>query len=524
MMFKKKDKQTINKDNINLFANTIKKAYEQKDVNTLKKMLKNRRIDLVVQALEHLNDAQLTIFCLITAKDDRCGEIFKFLNHSAKLIVIQSSTISQLKIILFELYNDDIVDLTYQFPKEIKKILLSLDSQQRAALNQMTEYDQDEAGSLINSEFYSLNINWTIEKAVADIKKQYDNFERNNFIFVVDEFGRLKGLVGFNDLFFAQTNNQQYIKDIMQEDVFYLRSDESVDQVIEIFSKYSIEQLAVIDQNDRLLGYISDNDILPVINEETTEDIYKMYGMKELDFPYMKTSVITLFKSRLLWLAILLISATITSFLISKFQDIGQVWTAGLSSLVIVPIIPAMTGTSGNAGSQTAASVIRALSIGEITKKEFSKVMWKEFLVGNVVGLVLAIINFVRLVIFFLIIKPEIQQGGDYLTTIQSPIIIGTIVSAGASLALWISIVLSKVLGALLPIIATKFKVDPTVMSTPILATLLDMVTSTILFSICIGFLIIVIDQDVVNNINNSGNINNTNSVAQVINFIKGAV
>ncbi|MCV3743592.1 magnesium transporter [Ureaplasma sp. ES3154-GEN] len=507
-------KQIKNKDSINIFATNLKKIYEQKDINTLKKILKNRRIDLVAQSLELLSDPQLNIFCLIAAKDDKCGEIFKALNDSSKLAIIQESTIQQLKIILFELYNDDIVDLTYQFPKEIKKILLSLDSQQRAALNQISEYDPDEAGSLINSEFYALNINWTIEYAVADIHKQYDNFERNNFIFVVDEFGRLKGFVGFNDLLFAQTNNQKTIKDIIQEDVFYLRSDESIDQVIEIFSKYSLEQLAVIDQNDRLLGYISDNDILPVINEETTEDIYKMYGMKELEFPYMKTSIFVLFKSRLLWLAILMISATITAFLISKFQDLGQVLTAGLSSLVIVPIIPAMTGTSGNAGSQTAASVIRALSIGEITKKEFSRVMWKEFLVGNLVGVVLAIINFVRLIIFFLIIQPEIKQGDMTLTTTDSPILVGTIVSAGASLALWLSIVLSKILGALLPIIATRMKVDPTVMSTPILSTLLDMVTSTILFSICIGFLMIVIDQNVIDHINET--MVNTNTTTNI--------
>ncbi|BAO73432.1 magnesium transporter [Ureaplasma parvum serovar 3] len=387
-----------------------------------------------------------------------------------------------------------------------KKILLSLDSQQRAAIKQLSEFDEDEAGSIINSDFFTINQNLSIKEALIEIKRMYNDFEQSNIIYVVDNYNRLKGYVTIHSLLFADSFELK-ISNVIQEDVFYVRSDEDIDAVLDIFRKYQIEQLAVVDKDNQLIGYISDNDILPVINAETTTDIYKMYGISELDFPYIKSSVFVLFKSRLLWLAVLMISATCTGFLIDKFQDVGQLVTAGLSTLVIVPIIPAMTGTSGNAGSQAAASVIRALSVGEITLKEYNKVLAKEFLVGALIGLVLAIINFARLIIYFAIIKPDLQQYNVLYENItnnpHTKMIVGAIVSAGSSVALFFAIVISKLLGGTLPLLATKLKIDPTIMSTPILSTLLDMVTTIILFGFGIIFLLIIVDKVKVEQLNN---------------------
>ncbi|AAF30414.1 magnesium transporter [Ureaplasma parvum] len=492
--------------NQNFLTQNILKTYEHKDITGLKKLLKSKRIDKIVESLETINDTQIILFVLVATKDGICGDIFKYLNTELKSKIINDASLQQLRIILFELYNDDVIILKNDFPMYTKKILLSLDSQQRAAIKQLSEFDEDEAGSIINSDFFTINQNLSIKEALIEIKRMYNDFEQSNIIYVVDNYNRLKGYVTIHSLLFADSFELK-ISNVIQEDVFYVRSDEDIDAVLDIFRKYQIEQLAVVDKDNQLIGYISDNDILPVINAETTTDIYKMYGISELDFPYIKSSVFVLFKSRLLWLAVLMISATCTGFLIDKFQDVGQLVTAGLSTLVIVPIIPAMTGTSGNAGSQAAASVIRALSVGEITLKEYNKVLAKEFLVGALIGLVLAIINFARLIIYFAIIKPDLQQYNVLYENItnnpHTKMIVGAIVSAGSSVALFFAIVISKLLGGTLPLLATKLKIDPTIMSTPILSTLLDMVTTIILFGFGIIFLLIIVDKVKVEQLNN---------------------
>ncbi|WP_303922945.1 magnesium transporter [Ureaplasma parvum] len=492
--------------NQNFLTQNILKTYEHKDITELKKLLKSKRIDKIVESLEAINDTQIILFVLVATKDGICGDIFKYLNTELKSKIINDASLQQLRIILFELYNDDVIILKNDFPMYTKKILLSLDSQQRAAIKQLSEFDEDEAGSIINSDFFTINQNLSIKEALIEIKRMYNDFEQSNIIYVVDNYNRLKGYVTIHSLLFADSFELK-ISNVTQEDVFYVRSDEDIDAVLDIFRKYQIEQLAVVDKDDQLIGYISDNDILPVINAETTTDIYKMYGISELDFPYIKSSVFVLFKSRLLWLAVLMISATCTGFLIDKFQDVGQLVTAGLSTLVIVPIIPAMTGTSGNAGSQAAASVIRALSVGEITLKEYNKVLAKEFLVGALIGLVLAIINFARLIIYFAIIKPDLQQYNVLYENItnnpHTKMIVGAIVSAGSSVALFFAIIISKLLGGTLPLLATKLKIDPTIMSTPILSTLLDMVTTIILFGFGIIFLLFIVDKVKVEQLNN---------------------
>lgn len=487
-----KNKKII--DNTSL-VNNIKKLYEAKDINGIKKLLKSKRIDIIVESLETINETDIILFVLIANKDTICGEAFKYLNNELKSQIIEDASLQQLRIILFELYNDDVVSLTYDFPNHLKKILLSLDTQQRIAIKQISEYDKDEAASLINPEFLTLNVNLTVKQALIEIKRQHNDFEQNNIVYVVDDDLKLLGFVSIHNLLFADSFDDK-LSTIYKEEVFFVKSNEDIDEVIDIFKKYQIEQLAVVDDQNRLIGYISDNDILPIINEEATTDIYKMYGISELEYPYIKTSVLKLFKSRLLWLAILMISATLTGFLIDQFQNVGQVVTAGLSTLVIVPIIPAMTGTSGNAGSQAAASVIRALSVGEITTKEYKLVFRKELLVGIIMGLVLGMINFVRLIIYFAIIQPQLKHDGILIVfeNWNNPMAVATIISLGASVALFIAIVFSKLLGGMLPLLATKFKIDPTIMSTPILSTLLDMVTTVILFGIGILFLLIVID------------------------------
>ncbi len=221
-----------------------------------------------------------------------------------------------------------------------------------------------------------------------------------------------------------------------------------------------------------------------------------MYGITEMKAPYLHASIWSIAKSRLLWLAILMIAATMTSFVLDQFQHLGETLTSGISTIMLVPLLPVLTGTSGNAGSQASASVIRSLSIGEITKKEYWKAIRKEIAVGLLLGFILAIINFARVLIYYgITLDSQMEKLKDVFVGEGKGFVYGklSIIAATTSLTLFISIFFSKLLGAVLPIVATQFKIDPTVMSAPILATLLDIVTTTTLFGIGIGIIHVII-------------------------------
>ncbi len=486
---------------IQQLSKQIEQFFEQKNVNLLLKTLKNKPIDVIVHALEEINDSQIIIFVLIAIKDTICTDVFKSINIELRSTIIEEATIQQLRVILFELFNDDIVILMKDLPSLKMKILHSLDSNQRAAIRQLADYDENYAYSLANTDFFTLNEDFTIRETLVEIKRIQDDYERNNIMYVTNNMSKLVGSISMHSLLFADSYDIK-LKEIVDSSIITLHKNDDIDDVVKAFKKYELEQLAIIDENEHLVGYITDNDIQPYMDVETTVDIYKMYGITKSDFPYIKSSPVVLFKSRFFWLVLLMIAATVTAFLIDRFQDVGQTMTAGLSTLIIVPIIPAVTGTTGNAGSQSAASIIRALSIGDITVKEYGKTILKELLASSLIAFILALVNFLRLVVYFAIIPPKIHSSGIVITTITDPMIVGLIIASSTSLSLFIATVVSKFLGCSLPFFATRVKADPTIMSAPILSTLCDMITTVVLFGFGILFLIFIIDKGNVDQIN----------------------
>ncbi len=496
-MIKTNLKEKLHKKTTKIEAsiNIINKLYRDKDVKGLLRFIKQKSIDVVVESLDEIDDIQITLFVLIATKDKECGEIFKYLSDSKREDVISGATFQQLKIIVNEMWPDEVLDLSDELPQYFKSILLALDSDMRVAVKKIAKFTEDEAGSVMNPDFMTLREKWTVKEAIIEIKRNRDEYEPQMIYYVTDDEGVLKGSLTVSEIFFADDFNDT-IENISNVRQTAVKANDELVEVIDIFEKYQCESLPVVDEENKVVGYISDNDILPAISEEATEDIYNMYGITDLQFPYMKSSIWSIAKSRLLWLIILMISATLTTIVIDQFQQLGYVLTAGLSTIVLIPILPVISGSSGNAGAQSSASVIRALSVGEVTDKEYTKIVWKEFRVGLLVGLILCLVNFVRLTIYFAIFNPDMQPAIDAGAKIMqniTPFEVGLIGAASSSIALWIAIVLSKLVGGILPLVAMKINVDPTVMAMPVLSTLLDATTTTILFGLGIGILQIII-------------------------------
>ncbi|GAA5414834.1 magnesium transporter [Ureaplasma ceti] len=487
----------ITKQKVNQTSQLIQRYYDSKNVLAIQRLLKRNPIDLINESLQEINDIETTLFILMAVSGTKTSALFRCLPDQMQGDLIRESSNQQLKVILKNLYPDELLDIANGNKQDFKKILLCLTSKQRKLVKEIAHFDNDEAGSIMNPDYIAFNESWSIKDCLAIFRKNYDHIEGNNTFFVTSSNKILLGSVNIQDLIFSE-NYSASVSSLMDQSIISVYPNDDIENVIDIFQDYNFDTLAVVNDDNQLIGVITDNDILPAIDDETTEDIYHMYGIQKLEESYIKSSVWKIVKSRLFWVVILMISATLTSIVINRFQDLGDTVTAGLSSAVLVPIIPVITGTSGNTGSQAVASVIRALAVGEVTPKEYRRVIWKEFKVGFVLGFILAIVNIARLAIYFAIpaFRPDLS-GVHFMhnqhLTITNPYVVAIIASVASSIALWIAVVLSKCLGSVLPLIATKLKIDPTVMSAPLISTTLDVCSTSILFGVGIGILLCII-------------------------------
>lgn len=472
--------------NISKIEEKIKNAYDSLDVNQIKKIFKNKKTHLVIDILNQITDPNIIIFCIIILQKDKPLRLINAMDFDLQKDILSSSSDSQLKLILKNLYADEIVSLIDHHPEHQKRIYFSVDKDTRKEISTLSSYEDDEIGRIMNPEPLYVNSSWTVNKAIKYIKNEYKELETTATIFVVDDNKKLLGIISIHDLFFAPKQSLK-ISSIMNIDFYQINATDDIEDIINLFDKYSLSSVPVVDSKNILLGFVRNTDINAIAQDETTEDIYKSYGITELKDPYSHASIWSIAKSRLLWLTILMIAATLTSIVLDQFQVLGAGLVSGISTVLLVPLIPVLTGTSGNAGSQAAASVIRSLSLGEISRREYWKSIYKEFKVGLVVGAILALINFIRLLIYYAATFNSMQfdsnsaaealNGNELYWRL-------VIISLATSITLFLTLILSKTLGATLPIIAIKLKKDPAVMSSPVLATILDVLTSTLLFGI----------------------------------------
>lgn len=438
---------------------TIKVLLDDKKFSTLRDILVTMKPYDIAAIFENLQDEKMPILFRILPKE-LAAETFVEMDDETQEFLIHGFSDSELKEVVDELFVDDAVDLIEEMPANVvKRILRQADKDMRKQINELLKYPEDSAGSIMTTEFIVLRPDMTAEMAIKRIRRTGVDKETIYTCYVTDANNKLIGITTVKDLLLAE--DDELVKSIMEGNVISVTTLADQEQVAQMFSNYNFLALPVVDNENRLVGIVTIDDAIDVIQEEATEDIEKMAAVLPSDKPYMKTSVFGLYKKRAPWLLILMLSATFTSAIISSFEAVLA------NVLILSSFIPMITGSGGNAGSQSSVSVIRALSLGEIQFKSIFLVLWKEFRVSILCGITLAAANFVKLLLFDL----HGQENAFMIALVISLTLVGTIIMA-------------KLVGSSLPLLASKVGFDPAVMANPLISTVCDSLSLLIYFGV----------------------------------------
>ena len=410
-----------------------------------------------------LEDTQSEIIPLLfrLLPKELAAETFVEMDEDQQQLLIQSFSDSELKEVVDELYMDDAADLVGEMPANVvMRILRQADPEMRHMINEILKYPEDSAGSIMTTEYVSLRPEMTVEDAIKRIRRTGIDKETINTCYVTNDNRQLMGIVTVRALLL--NDEDEIMADIMTDDVIKALTTEDRETVAMNFSKYDLSAMPVVDEENRLVGIVTVDDVIDVMQEEATEDIEKMAAITPLDKPYLKTAVTDTYKSRIPWLLILMISATFTGLIITKFE------TALATQIALAACIPMLMDTGGNAGSQASVTVIRGMSIGEIEFSDILRVIWKEVRVAALCGITLAAANFVKLLV--------VER-------------VGIMVAAVVCITLAIVVLVAKIVGCTLPMIASKIGFDPAVMASPFITTIVDAISLFIYFEIATALL-----------------------------------
>ena len=410
----------------------------------------------VAEFLEELPaDKQLFLFRLLSK--DMAAEAFSFLDNDTQEMLVTSITDTEVRNIVDNMYLDDTVDFLEEAPANlVSKVLRNTDRETRALINRFLHYPENSAGSLMTVEFVHLSKTMTAKRAMEIIRKNGLDKETIYTCYVIDDKKHLVGVLPLRTLLFA--DEDKMVEELMEEDVISIATLDDQEEAANLFRKYSFIALPVVDGENRLVGIITVDDIVDVIDEETTEDMEKMAALLPSDEEYLKTPVTKLARNRIVWLCVLMISGTLSSAIISGYDAI-------LSQAVqLAAFIPVLTGTGGNAGSQTSATIIRGMSLGDIRPRDILRVMGKEIQVGMICGVLLAALNFIKQTIF--------SPSTDIMVDLTVSVSMGFVV------------VVAKAMGCVLPIGAKVCKLDPAIMAGPLITTVVDAVALVIFFNV----------------------------------------
>ena len=414
----------------------------------------------IASFLEELDsEKQIIIFRMLPK--ELASDVFACLEVETQEHIINSITDKELAYIIEELYVDDAVDMLEELPATIvKRVLQNAAPSTRLQINEFLKYPENSAGSIMTAEYIGLKKNMTVQEAFAYIRKHGYDKETIYTCYVMDAKRMLEGVVTVKDL--LMNDYEVKIEDIMDTNVIKAVTTDDKEEIADLFNKYDLRSLPVVDHENRLVGIVTIDDAVDVMEEEATEDFEKMAAMLPSEKPYLKTSVLELAKNRITWLLVLMISSMLTGGILTRYEDAFQVMP------LLVSFVPMLTDTGGNAGSQSSTMIIRGMTIGEVASSDIFKVIWKEARVSVIVGLILGLVNFIRLVI---------QYPGQ-------PLVALTVV-----LALFATVFVAKVIGGILPIIAKRLKLDPAIMAAPLITTIVDAVSLVIYFQIAVELL-----------------------------------
>ena len=434
----------------------IETLLKEKKYFEIKKQLNELNAVEISDILNQFKIPELVIMIFRLLKKDKAADVFPYLDSEHQEMIIHTSTDIETREIFDELYFDDIVDIIEEMPSNIvKKILKNTDKKDRHLINQLLKYPDNSAGSIMTTEYVDLQKNMTVSEAIEEIRKTGKDKENIYTCYVTGEKGILEGVLSLKELIAKKDTIQ--IEDIMNKNFVSVNTNDDQEIVADLFKKYDFIVMPVVDHENRILGIITIDDVMDVVDQEVTEDFHKMAGITSpTDDSYLKTNIFTMARQRIGWLAVLMISDTISGNIIQGYEKVLA------KSIILTAFIPMLMSSGGNVGSQSSTVVIRSLALGEISPKSAFKVIKKEFFIGIMVSIVLSVLNFIRLI--------TLEKTNPTIALI-------------VSLTLVFTIIISKLVGALLPLGAKIVKTDPAVMATPLITTISDAVTLVIYFT-----------------------------------------
>ncbi len=449
-------------------------ARRDKQADELMQLLDERRMKELQLRLEDMNEFDVAEF-LSEIGDNRMPMVFRLLSKQMAADVfanfdspeqeqiINSITDSELSSIIEELYVDDAVDMMEELPANVvKRVMRTATPETRRLINQYLNYPENSAGSIMTAEFVDLKKYMNVRESIARIRRIGEDKETIYTCFVTSADRKLEGVLSVKDLLLS--DDETVIEDIMDTNIVFCMTHDDQEEAAEKISDYDLMALPVVDKEGRLVGIVTVDDVIDVMEAEATEDFEIMAAMTPSDKPYSRTSALDMWKRRVPWLMFLMLSATFTSMIINSFEDALAV------QAVLIGFIPMLMGTGGNSGSQASTAVIRSISLGDTEPEDVGRVVWKEFRVGVLCGLTLAAVNFVKML---LVDRLLLGNAGVTLT-----------VAAVVSLSIVLIVTFAKVVGSVLPEAAEKLGVDPAVMATPLISTITDAVSLLIYFEI----------------------------------------
>lgn len=433
---------------------------ERRDYHALRAMLAEENEVDIAEGIAQLPQEKAVV-AFRTLPKELAAEVFSNLPPETQQIIIQSATDQELSAIVEELYVDDAVDMLEELPANVvKRVLKNARPDTRRLINQYLNYPENSVGSIMTAEFTDLRQTMTVAEAIDHIRRTGADSESIYTCYVTNASRKLEGVVSIRELLLA--GDDQRVADLMETDVITAETTEDQEEAVARMMKYDFISLPVVDKEQRLVGIVTVDDVMDVMEEEATEDFEKMAAMAPSEKPYLKTSVFALAKHRIMWLLVLMISGMITGEILGRYE------AAFATMPLLVTFIPMLTDTGGNAGSQSSTLVIRGMAVGEIELRDFVKVFWKELRVSLLVGVILSAVNFVRLIITY--------PGNE-------------MIALTVTLALLVTVLLAKTVGGVLPMVAKLCHADPAIMAAPLITTIVDAISLVVYFQIASALL-----------------------------------
>ena len=441
---------------IAMLRNMLASLDDAKKYQSLRDVMSTMNAADLAAVFEDLPPEKMPVLFRLCPKD-LAADVFAELSPETQQALINGLTDRELKVVVEELCADDAADLVEEMPASVvKRILAQAEPDTRKMINELLKYPEDSAGGVMTTEFMELSPDWTVRRAMQAIRANGIDKETINNCYVTQSDRTLVGVVSLRTLVLEKDEDRR-IDDLMDTGVISVTTGTDREQTSQMFEKYGFLAIPVVDGENRLVGIVTIDDAISILQDEASEDFAKMNAIAPTDKPYFKRTLSDLYKSRAPWLLFLLVSSSFSSLVIRKYEDARAVVT------VLTAYIPMLTDTGGNAGSQSTSTIIRGMAVGELRPHDLPRILWRECRVALLCGLTLALCNFVKLLVLDRV---------------------GLMVAAVVCLTLVVTVVLSQLLGAALPALAEKIGIDPAVMASPLITTIVDTTTLLVYFNI----------------------------------------